>query len=863
MILPGLTRDLQAGLFSAIVTAFLIKALDDLRPDYQQQAALLLHQLLNGRDPNLENISDPTVPQKPASSAIAVNCFWFASLSASLGASFGAIICKGWLTEYDSGANPVVGLLRACQRHMRFMALKRLNIHVLVAFLPALLHSSVLLFIMGAIIYLFRMNGTVAIVFVVIGGVFSIAYLLLTILPFVTNPPFRHYSTFLPYQLSVAIGEVVISIVDVFAHICYLTLRRITSMILFPFVRTIFSAGTRHDWYMRVRAIFPRELKPMRVWWAKVLHDPPDDIDTSQKVQEEAILWLSQVPLDPFESKALVSSLAMISSSRPYNSFRKPVIVLANLVLEALSREVDQEQTDTAIDCVLVLGNIKFQSAVDRGLDHDHNVGGVPIPPSVAWAAQKLATSVLNNSRFDGIREQLLTAVAWLSPVDEAEDVSWDGRELRIQDRWKFIREIGMKLERHVRSDKPLNTKVLVNLIHGMHACIPRGSYDSTSSIVPFLTSFCEDYDSPWSKDETVLRALITYALDLLLPPERRTPLVERRIKFDDLASELIDALTMGETPYSDVVAFAFWLAYRVPYAFRSRKTILRDIAYIWHRTNEAIPEDHRERLNYYATDAFIAIAQHHVVANGGLPRLTYYTALRLLSSALESGYSRPVTIYTMAMILNIGTWTQVATVTSGIEVESIIHALFSSRDDPEGGTIDEEVVEVQIYSTLILLKLLAPTFELDVEKVKGLIVLTEEAIGNPGVTKSPRADVDVDLDRIRWKAIYLSALLFKFLPGDERENHIEGLWTRVQALLESGRLCFMGDCERCLEPLGTDVLELGTLAVDQQRQADTVFEVWIGGFPLFQLMGAVSEPPSGRKLSRLSFLNPVRFFSR
>ena len=616
---------------------------------------------------------------------------------------------------------------------------------------------------------------------------------------------------------------------------------------------------------MRAQAIFPRKYKYMRVWWANALYDPPD-IDTSQKVQEEAILWLSQVPLDPSESKALVSSLAMISSSRPYNSFRKPVIVLANLVLEALSREgVGQDQTNTAIDCVLVLGNIKFQSAIDWGLDHNHNVGGVHIPPSVAWAAQQLTISALDNPRFEGIREQLLTAVAWLSPVDGAEDVLLDGRELKIQNRWKFIREIGVMLERHIRSQKPLSNKVLINLIRGMHACIPRGSYDSTSLIVPFLTSFCEDYDSPWSKDENVLRALITYALDLLLPPERRKPLVERRIRFNDLASELIDAL-MANTPYSDVVAFAFWLAYRVPYAFRSRKTVLRDIAYIWHRTNEAIPEDHRERLNYYATDAFIAIAQHHVMANGGLPRLTYYTALKLLSSALKSGYSRPVTIYTMAMILNLGTWTQVATVTSGIEVESIFRALFSSHGDPEGGTIDEEVVEVQIYSTLILLKLLAHTAEFDVEKVKRLIVQTEEAIGDPptedpGAARSSNADVDVGLDRIRWKAIYLSALLFKFLPEDERENHTEGLRTRVRALLERGRLSFMGDCGRCLESLDLDVSEFGAPAADQRGQADTVFEVWIGGFPLFQLMGAVSEPPSGRKRSRLSFLNPRRLF--
>ncbi|KAF9651183.1 hypothetical protein BDM02DRAFT_3091554, partial [Thelephora ganbajun] len=89
-----------AALFSAIVTAFLVRALDSLGPNYQQQSTLLLHQLLNGQDPSLANISDPTVPFSPPGFAIVVNCLWFASLSASLGASFGAMVCKEWLTEY-------------------------------------------------------------------------------------------------------------------------------------------------------------------------------------------------------------------------------------------------------------------------------------------------------------------------------------------------------------------------------------------------------------------------------------------------------------------------------------------------------------------------------------------------------------------------------------------------------------------------------------------------------------------------------------------------------------------------------------------------------------------------------------------
>jgi len=291
---------------------------------------------------------------------------------------------------------------------------------------------------------------------------------------------------------------------------------------------------------MKTRKISPGEHEHTHVGRDIALHNFPDDINTSQKAQEEAILWLSQVPLDPSESKVLISSLALISSSRPYGRFQKPIVALANLVLGAsLREEYGQEQTNTAIDCVLVLGNIKFQSAVDQNSDHDHDIGDIPVPPSIASAAQQLTINApkadLDILHSRGVRGRLLNAAVWLSPVKGAEEVEWSGEKLKIQDRSQFIEPIKTMLERHIRSEEPLDNKVLIDLIHGMHAFIPRGNRDSVTSIVPLPPFFCEDYDSPWPEDEAVLRALITYALDLLLP-QRRKSLVEREIGLDDLS---------------------------------------------------------------------------------------------------------------------------------------------------------------------------------------------------------------------------------------------------------------------------------------------------------------------------------------
>ena len=843
------TDNLQAALFSAIVTAFLITALDDLGPDYQQQTALLLHQLLNGRDPKLANISDPTIPYKPTDFAIAVNSLWFASLSTSLGAAFGAMICKEWLAEYNSGANPV-GFLRACQRQIRFMAFQRWDFDALVALLPPLFHSSIMLFFAGATVYLWEIDEIAGIVYQVIGGIFVIAYLLSTFLPLMVNAPFRPYSMLHFHRLFVAMKNNNISIANVFVHPCYLALRYVTGEILFPFVQATFNDKTFHRWYMYAAGMFPGEYKHMRAWRAKPSDDSMDEIDTSQRVQDEAILWLSQMPLDHSESKDVVSSLALISS-RPHK-FPSQAIMLFNLALESSLREgTGREQIDVATNYILVLGHIKFQSAVDRNSDRDHNVGGIPITASVAWAAQQFTVSAFRDKfdalRIEGTRVRLLTAAAWLSPVEPtSEDPHWGGGEkLKIQDRHQFIEEIRATLMRHVHGEEVLDNKVLINLIHGMHACIPRGNYGYASSIVSFLPLLCEDYDSPWSKDESVLRALITYALDLLSPPGRGWPLVKREIKFEDLASELVDTLIVNTTS-TDVVVFGFWLVYRVPYAFKSRKTMLADIAHIWASAIEPIQYDMpRQRLNFHAVDAFVAIAQCHVSISGALPKFTFHTALKLLNAALEPDYTRPMATYAIAMILNLSKSTQVATVTNEIQEEPFVETLSSTSDDLEKGTVEEDTVDLYIYSTLVLLKC-QPTIGLEVGKAKGLLGQMEKMIGDPSirdpeVAKKSEADSSLDLDRVRWKAIYLSALLLEFVPDNEKEKHVVELRARVQALVEDGELSVVDDYKHCLEPLAME-LESKSPGAEQPGPICTAFEVWIDKFPLFPLAGSVTS---------------------
>ena len=537
----------------------------------------------------------------------------------------------------------------------------------------------------------------------------------------------------------------------------------------------------------------------------------------------------------------MVSSLALIASSRT-RRFPKSVTMFLNLTLESLfDEEPSQEVADASIDCVLVLGHIKFQSIVDQNPDYDYDVAGIPVTPFVAWKAQQLTVEAFqarfNTPHSEAIRARLLTAAAWLSPMD-GDEVEWDGgTKLKIQDRWQFIERIQTVLERHV-CDKPLDNKVLINLIRGMHACIPRGDHGIASSTVSFLPILCDDYHSPWSEDEDVLRALITYALDLLLSPARRKPLVEREVEFGKLASELIDAL-MIKTTYIDVVAFGFWLMYRVPYAFKSRKTLLADIAHIWTSTNDATPENRRERMTFHAVSAFVAVAQFHATAKGKLPRLTSHNALGLLKAALGYDCSQLLATHAIAMVLNLGTSSQVTTFMNGIEAGSFRKMLSDVKSDLERNAVEEDVVDLRIYSVLVLSKF--RSVELGAGRAEALIRKMEVAIGDSLVARNSGDEASLDLDRVKWKAIYLSALLFKFVPEGEKEERMDGFRARVRGLLQSGGLPLVGDYEHCLEPLAMGDLELRTPA-EQRGPKYRAFEVWVDGFPLFPLAGSVTS---------------------
>ncbi|KAJ7927145.1 hypothetical protein B0H13DRAFT_1598978, partial [Mycena leptocephala] len=77
-----------AGLFGAILTAFLIESRKDLKQDPLQE---ILQALRN------DSATSTSQPFQPTKSSLVVNAGWFSSLGLTLISALAAVLAKGWL----------------------------------------------------------------------------------------------------------------------------------------------------------------------------------------------------------------------------------------------------------------------------------------------------------------------------------------------------------------------------------------------------------------------------------------------------------------------------------------------------------------------------------------------------------------------------------------------------------------------------------------------------------------------------------------------------------------------------------------------------------------------------------------------
>ncbi|KAJ7841897.1 hypothetical protein B0H14DRAFT_2359895, partial [Mycena olivaceomarginata] len=137
-----------AGLFSAILTAFLIESRKGLHEDPQTTTNSLLTSLVLGQHMIFDDL-----PFEPATSSRWVNGLWFTSLLFSLGSALGASVAKGWTTQFST-TSAGSGWSNAHAHSERWCGVQRWQLKLMIQCLPLLIHIGFFLFGAGLVILL-------------------------------------------------------------------------------------------------------------------------------------------------------------------------------------------------------------------------------------------------------------------------------------------------------------------------------------------------------------------------------------------------------------------------------------------------------------------------------------------------------------------------------------------------------------------------------------------------------------------------------------------------------------------------------------------------------------------------------------
>ncbi|KAI0631721.1 hypothetical protein C8Q77DRAFT_1128496 [Trametes polyzona] len=174
-----------AALFSAILTAFDVEAYKMLQSQSSNNPTVVV--LLDNKfqQVNLGTLAaasstaavDPSTPY-----AVAINALWFSGLICSLAAASISILVRQWLNQYSSGLTSVSPEI-ARIRQFRQDSLKKWRVAEIMMLLPILLQGAVVLFLVGLVLFLHQLNGTITAIASVLVAVLLFFILLTTVLP--------------------------------------------------------------------------------------------------------------------------------------------------------------------------------------------------------------------------------------------------------------------------------------------------------------------------------------------------------------------------------------------------------------------------------------------------------------------------------------------------------------------------------------------------------------------------------------------------------------------------------------------------------------------------------------------------------
>jgi len=186
--------NLKAGLFSAVVTAFLIESYKTLRQDPINTSVILLSRILA----QLENTpqTNTTIPAfTPSPHDIRISVFWSLSLIFSLATVLVGIVSLQWLREYQRTRDDIAPQLSFSLHSMHSEAIDRWYLPQIFTALPLLLQVGLIFFFIGVGDFLLQLHPAAAIPVIIAIGLTLLFLIITTILPTV-----QALTLFLPRQ---------------------------------------------------------------------------------------------------------------------------------------------------------------------------------------------------------------------------------------------------------------------------------------------------------------------------------------------------------------------------------------------------------------------------------------------------------------------------------------------------------------------------------------------------------------------------------------------------------------------------------------------------------------------------------------
>jgi len=158
----------QAGLFSAVTTAFIIDVQPALRPNSIDETAALLRILIYKVDNTTFGDDTPAIPQWTGAPHVfvQVQAILYASLAASLLSAFLAVLGKQWLNRYASTDMRGTAIERSQNRQCKLDGIITWYFDYVMESLPLMLQAALLLLSCALSRYLWEVNVTVALVVV-------------------------------------------------------------------------------------------------------------------------------------------------------------------------------------------------------------------------------------------------------------------------------------------------------------------------------------------------------------------------------------------------------------------------------------------------------------------------------------------------------------------------------------------------------------------------------------------------------------------------------------------------------------------------------------------------------------------------